>query len=190
MVLYLASYMATMPEVFEGMLKIRIGTPLQKRQLDGAVHRTPLDFYHKVWNVLCNSPGGIMVSQHHLHQLPTISDMTQNEINFQLKVEELLNGISNPEHRQLIVELIVVLATILQRNPEVKFEGCVDLDAILQDAINIFYVEQEKQGKPATRESFYNTPSEGKGGTTAYLTRALVNRLLGEGLDHTACSIC
>jgi len=38
-------------------------------------------------------------------QLPTISDMTHRERNFQLKVEELLSDISNPEYRQTVVEV-------------------------------------------------------------------------------------
>lgn len=38
-------------------------------------------------------------------QLPTISDMTKRERNFQLKVEELLSDISNPEYRQTVVEV-------------------------------------------------------------------------------------
>lgn len=38
-------------------------------------------------------------------QLPTISEMTHRERNFQLKVEELLSDISNPEYRQTVVEV-------------------------------------------------------------------------------------
>ncbi|XP_031572074.1 phosphorylase b kinase regulatory subunit beta-like [Actinia tenebrosa] len=213
MVLYMASYIATIPEAFEGILKIRIGwmiqamkhlltygytlgsvyaqppyavkkllkivlrsrgklhgqdltprTPMQKRQLDGAVHRTPPLFYDKVWNILCSASGGIKVSNHLLPQLPTISDMTRNEINFQLKVEELLNDISNPEYRQLVVE-------------------------VLHDAIRLYTIDQEKLGKRGLIENFYNTPPDGKGGTTTYLTRAIVNRLLAEGMDVSACTI-
>lgn len=40
-------------------------------------------------------------------QLPTISEMTHRERNFQLKVEELLSDISNPEYRQIVVEVFV-----------------------------------------------------------------------------------
>ncbi|XP_048576462.1 phosphorylase b kinase regulatory subunit beta [Nematostella vectensis] len=234
MVLYLASYVATMPEAFTGMLKIRIGwiiqamrhllsygpnlgslyaqppsgikkllkivlksrgklhgqdlapkNPLQIRQLDGAVHRVPPGFYDKVWNILCSSPGGIKVSNHHLDQLPTISDMTKQERNFQLKVEELLSDISNPEYRQLVVELLVVLATILERNPEVDFDDCIDLDSFLEEAIKLYLIDN-----PATEpEQFFNTPPDGKGGTTTYLTRAVVNSLLAEGMDVESCSV-
>lgn len=41
-------------------------------------------------------------------QLPTISEMTHRERNFQLKVEELLSDISNPEYRQIVVEVFVL----------------------------------------------------------------------------------
>lgn len=226
MVLYLAAFVATMPNVFEGMLKIRIGwiieamkqrlasrglgslyakspsdvkellkivltskgklhgqdiaprTPLQNRQLDGAVHRVPPGFYDKVWSILFKAPEGIKVSNHTLLQLPTISDMTKRERNFQLKVEELLSDISNPEYRQTVVELLVVLATILERNPEVELSQCINLDELVDEALELFASELGSENDQKTRDQFYNTPRDGQGGTTTYLTRAVVNKLL------------
>lgn len=227
MVLYLASFVATIPQAFEGMLKIRIGwiieamkqrlasrglgslyaqspsdvkallkivltskgklhghdiaprTPLQNRQLDGAVHRVPPGFYDKVWGILCRAPDGIKVSKHNiLSQLPTISEMTHRERNFQLKVEELLSDISNPEYRQTVVELLVVLATILERNPEVELSECIDLDELVDEAIELFGHDVTPENSQSVRDQFYNTPRDGKGGTTTYMARAVVNRLL------------
>lgn len=230
MVLYLASFVATIPHVFEGMLKIRIGwiieamkqrlaskglgslyaqspsdvkallkivltskgthhgqdvaprSPLQHRQLDGAVHRVPSGFYDKVWGILSRAPEGIKVSKHNiLSQLPTLSDMTHRERNFQLKVEELLSDISNPEYRQTVVELLVVLATILERNPEVELSQCIDLDELVDEAIELFSFDVGPGDNQSVRDQFYNTPCEGKGGTTTYMARAVVNKLLSGG---------
>ncbi|XP_068721668.1 phosphorylase b kinase regulatory subunit beta-like isoform X1 [Montipora capricornis] len=232
MVLYLASFIAVMPKVFEGMLKIRIGwiiesmkqrlassglgslyaqspsdvkallkiilsskgkfhgkdiaprNPLQNRQLDGAMHRVPRGFYDKVWSILRRAPEGIKVSKHNiLSQYPTISEMTHRERNFQLKVEELLSDISNPEYRQTVVELLVVLATILERNPEVELSRCIDLDELVDEAIELYSYDLEPEQVQviqlkSAREQFYNTPRDGSGGTTTYMARAVVNKLL------------
>lgn len=43
---------------------------------------------------------------HMLHfQQPTLSDMTQYELNFSLLVEQMLSKITDPAYRQMIVEV-------------------------------------------------------------------------------------
>lgn len=154
-------------------------TPLQKRQLDGAMHRVPPRFYDQVWIILCRAPEGIKVSKHNiLLQYPTISEMTHRERNFQLKVEELLSDISNPEYRQTVVELLVVLATILDRNPEVELSQCIDLDEFVDEAIELFACDLEPGKTQSARDLFFNAPRDGLGGTTTYMARAVVNKLL------------
>lgn len=37
-------------------------TPLQRRQLNGALNRVPSDFYDLVWGILERTPGGIQVA--------------------------------------------------------------------------------------------------------------------------------
>ncbi|XP_074617313.1 phosphorylase b kinase regulatory subunit beta-like isoform X2 [Acropora palmata] len=154
-------------------------TPLQKRQLDGAMHRVPPRFYDQVWIILRRAPEGIKVSKHNiLLQYPTISEMTHRERNFQLKVEELLSDISNPEYRQTVVELLVVLATILDRNPEVELSQCIDLDEFVDEAIELFACDLEPGKTQSARDMFFNAPRDGLGGTTTYMARAVVNKLL------------
>ena len=41
-----------------------------------------------------------------LLQQPTLSDMTQYELNFSLLVEQMLSKIADPAYRQIIVEVI------------------------------------------------------------------------------------
>lgn len=47
---------------------------------------------------------------------------------------QMLNHIQQPEYRQLIVELLSVISTILARNPELIFSQPLDLKQLVQDA--------------------------------------------------------
>lgn len=44
-------------------------TPMQRRQLDGALSRVPKDFYERVWEILERTPGGIKVAGYLLPQV-------------------------------------------------------------------------------------------------------------------------
>jgi phosphorylase kinase alpha/beta subunit len=44
-------------------------TVYQKRQLDGALNRVPINFYEQVWYILNKSPYGIKVYDYHLPQV-------------------------------------------------------------------------------------------------------------------------
>lgn len=67
--------------------------------------RVPTHFYVEVWDVMSRTPQGITVQGSHLPQQPTLSNMTQSELNFALLVEEMLNHIQKPEYRQTVVEV-------------------------------------------------------------------------------------
>ena len=45
-------------------------------------------------------------------QQPTLSDMTQYELNFSLLVEQMLSKIADPAYRQIIVEVGVTRVTV------------------------------------------------------------------------------
>ena len=75
------------------------------RQLDGALNRVPPGFYDEVWGVLARTPQGLKVAGYLLPQQPTLSDMTQYELNFSLLVEQMLSKIVDPAYRQIIVEV-------------------------------------------------------------------------------------
>lgn len=77
----------------------------EKRQLDGALNRVPMNFYNQAWYVLKKSPYGIKIYDYHLPQQPTISDMTDYELNFSLKIEEMLSIVDEPVFRQILVEV-------------------------------------------------------------------------------------
>ncbi|XP_078608671.1 phosphorylase b kinase regulatory subunit beta-like isoform X2 [Branchiostoma floridae x Branchiostoma japonicum] len=223
MIIYIGNIISTTPELFDGILKIRVGWFIQamknelkassaakeqdihslspsaikqllltvltqkredwlhQRQLDGALGRTPKDFYDKVWQILERTPAGFTVSGFHLPQQPTLSDMTLSEMNFALLVERMLGRIAQPEYRQIMVEMLMVLSTILYRNPELEFQGCVELDKVVQESFQYFQQDQSQshgQEKQDDMTAFFNTPVGVQHGTTTYLAKAAVNRLL------------
>ena len=188
-VLYCGRLIATNPEIFKGILKIRVGwvveamklyleskgadlgmdqeienlSPFQirqllmtvltisqysnednkldvlrRRQLEGCLCRVPNKFYNLVWDVLDRCQDGIAVNGHHLPAVPTLSNMSRGELQFALLVEEMLHHIPNSERRQISVELLCIVATILSRNPELKFQQVLDLDILLEDAFSMY----------------------------------------------------
>ncbi|MEQ2207073.1 hypothetical protein XENOCAPTIV_006852, partial [Xenoophorus captivus] len=117
---------------------------LNRRQIDGSLNRTPLGFYDRVWQILERTANGIVVAGTQLPQQPTLSDMTMYEITFSLLVEDTLKNIVLPEYRQIIVELLMVVAVVLERNPELEFSDKVDLDSLVKEAFNDFQKDQSR----------------------------------------------
>lgn len=113
-------------------------TPYKRRQIEGCLARVPEGFYQKVWNVLKKTPAGITVQGHVLTQQPTLSHMTMSELNFSLLVEDMLFKIHRPEYRQLVVELLCIVNTILLRNPELRFREMLDLDDVITEALAMY----------------------------------------------------
>ncbi|XP_064315520.1 phosphorylase b kinase regulatory subunit beta isoform X2 [Phalacrocorax carbo] len=226
LVIHIGWIISNSPELFSGMLKIRIGwiihamkyelkiragdmpakdlyqmSPsevkqllldilqpqqqgrswLNRRQIDGSLNRTPAGFYDRVWQILERTPNGLIVAGKFLPQQPTLSDMTMYEMNFSLLVEDMLQNIDQPEYRQIIVELLMVISVILERNPELEFQDKVDLDKVVQEAFNDF---QKDHSSPKGAEkqddmtAFYNTHPTGKKGTCSYLSKAVITLLL------------
>ncbi|NXS75834.1 KPBB kinase, partial [Pandion haliaetus] len=226
LVIHVGWIISNSPELFSGMLKIRIGwiihamkyelkiragdmpakdlyqmSPsevkqllldilqpqqqgrswLHRRQIDGSLNRTPAGFYDRVWQILERTPNGLIVAGKFLPQQPTLSDMTMYEMNFSLLVEDMLQNIDQPEYRQIIVELLMVISVILERNPELEFQDKVDLDKVVQEAFHDF---QKDHSSPKGAEkqddmtAFYNTHPTGKKGTCSYLSKAVITLLL------------
>ncbi|NWQ65368.1 KPBB kinase, partial [Neopipo cinnamomea] len=226
LVIHIGWIISNSPELFRGMLKIRIGwiihamqyelkiragdmpakdlyqmSPsevkqllldilqpqqpgrswLNRRQIDGSLNRTPAGFYDRVWQILERTPNGLIVAGKFLPQQPTLSDMTMYEMNFSLLVEDMLQNIDQPQYRQIIVELLMVISVILERNPELEFQDKVDLDKVVQEAFHDF---QKDHSSPKGAENqndmtaFYNTHPLGKKGTCSYLSKAVITLLL------------
>ncbi|NWT07734.1 KPBB kinase, partial [Vireo altiloquus] len=227
LVIHIGWIISNSPELFRGMLKIRIGwiihamqyelkiragdmpakdlyqmSPsevkqllldilqpqqpgrswLHRRQLDGSLNRTPPGFYDRVWQILERTPNGLIVAGKFLPQQPTLSDMTMYEMNFSLLVEDMLQNIDQPQYRQIIVELLMVISVILERNPELEFQDKVDLDKVVQEAFHDFQKDhsslKEAENQQSDMTAFYNTHPLGKRGTCSYLSKAVITLLL------------
>ncbi|XP_039227671.1 probable phosphorylase b kinase regulatory subunit beta isoform X2 [Drosophila yakuba] len=166
-------------------------TTLQRRQLEGCLCRVPKHFYNKIWEILQRTPQGILTQGHHLPATPTLTNMSRGELTFNLLVEETLICIDRPERRQITVELLCIVATILNRNPELHFKQALDLDGILAEAFAMYCKDNNIQHQPKPEheqtknedlKAFYSLPySE----TTGYLARAAVNKVLQGGIFST-----
>lgn len=228
-VLYCGRLIGTNPDMFKGILKIRVGwvleamklclqmvyhnpkplenhspyevrlllfrvlsvrewatreqlTPLQRRQLEGCLCRVPAFFYNQVWDILIRTPQSIRVQGHILPHQPTLSNLTRSELNFALLVEEILNHIQQPEYRQIIVELLCIVSTILHRNPELTFQNQLDLDELVSEAFKMFCKDNRMEDCKDVGVFFSAAHSV----TTGYLARAVVNNVLKGGQLATA----
>ncbi|XP_036296549.1 phosphorylase b kinase regulatory subunit beta isoform X2 [Pipistrellus kuhlii] len=226
LVIHVGWAIANSPELFSGMLKIRVGwiihamqyelqlraggqaaedlyqlSPsavkqllmdilqpqqngrswLNRRQINGCLNRTPAGFYDRVWQILERTPNGLVVAGKHLPQQPTLSDMTMYEMNFSLLVEDMLGNIDQPKYRQIIVELLMVVSVVLERNPELEFQDKVDLDRLVREAFQEFQKDESQLkgvGNQDDMTAFYDTPPLGRRGTCSYLTKVVMNLLL------------
>nr|XP_033711016.1 phosphorylase b kinase regulatory subunit beta-like [Tursiops truncatus]XP_033711017.1 phosphorylase b kinase regulatory subunit beta-like [Tursiops truncatus]XP_033711018.1 phosphorylase b kinase regulatory subunit beta-like [Tursiops truncatus] len=154
---------------------------LNRCQIDGSLNRTPPESYDCVWQILEHTPNGIIVAGRHLPQQPTLSDMTMYEMNFSFLVEDMLGNIDQPKYRQIVVELLMVVSIVLERNPELEFQDKVDLDKPAKEAFHEFQKDEsllKEAEKQDDMTSFYSTRPLGKRGTCSYLTKVVMNLLL------------
>uniref|UniRef100_A0A1Y1M5A6 Phosphorylase b kinase regulatory subunit n=1 Tax=Photinus pyralis TaxID=7054 RepID=A0A1Y1M5A6_PHOPY len=151
-------------------------TPLHKRTIEGCLCRVPSSFYNQVWDVMIRTPQGIKVMGNIIPQQPTMSNMARSEITFALLVEQMLNQIQMPEYRQLVVELLSIVSTILTRNPELSFNQPLDLEQLIKDSAHMFAKDNKLQD---IRVSYLFETSNVQ--CMGYLARAVVNNLLRDG---------
>ncbi|XP_058979879.1 probable phosphorylase b kinase regulatory subunit beta isoform X3 [Musca domestica] len=157
-------------------------TTLQRRQLEGCLCRVPKHFYNKIWEILMRTPLGITTQGHLLPATPTLINMSRGELNFSLLVEETLICIEKPERRQITVELLCIIATILNRNPELHFKQALDLDEILMEAFLMYCKDNNIHDHHNDMTPFYSLIYNV---TTGYLARAAVNKVLQGGAFST-----
>ncbi|XP_014472659.1 PREDICTED: probable phosphorylase b kinase regulatory subunit beta isoform X2 [Dinoponera quadriceps] len=156
-------------------------TVLGRRKIEGCLCRVPAHFYNQVWEVLMRCPGGIVVNGRELPQQPTVSNMTRSELTFALLVESLLHHVQLPEYRQIVVELLSIVSTILLRNPELSFQKQLDLNQLVEDSF-VMYRKDHNLSNFEEKSSFFSAHYSV---TTGYLARAVVNNVLTGGCVTT-----
>ncbi|XP_013168313.1 PREDICTED: probable phosphorylase b kinase regulatory subunit beta isoform X2 [Papilio xuthus] len=149
-------------------------TPLQRRELEGCLCRVPKHFYIQVWDILLRTPKGIIVQGHAIPAQPTLVNMSRSELSFALLVEAALVRVESAPRRQLCVELLCVLATILRRNPELYLQQPLDLDRLLDDA-HYTYAKDSGMSESEARGALSGAAPAV---TLGYLARAVVNSVL------------
>ncbi|KAI6223548.1 Phosphorylase b kinase regulatory subunit [Aphelenchoides fujianensis] len=127
---------------------------LQVKRLNGAVNRVPINLYDRVWSVLEQVKGGIIIAGLHLPQHPTLRIMTQHELTFAYQMESMMSNVPTPEHRQLLVELLCVVSTLMERNPEIAFADTLDCDKLVERAFQL-YRQQNRLPENAQFEQFF-----------------------------------
>ncbi|XP_050670276.1 probable phosphorylase b kinase regulatory subunit beta isoform X16 [Leptidea sinapis] len=157
-------------------------TPLQRRQLEGCLCRVPKHFYVQVWDILLRTPKGIIVQGQAIPASPTLVNMSRSELSFALLVEAALVRVPWAARRQLCVQLLVVVATILRRNPELYLPHPLCLDQLLEDAHSTYDKDCEESGTKSECGLSGATGSV----TMGYLARAVVNNVLQAASSHAA----
>ncbi|CAL1279956.1 unnamed protein product [Larinioides sclopetarius] len=220
-ILYVGRLISTTPQLFQGILKIRIGWVLQamilhmkflstspppleslspselrkvlyrvltlsdngtnsqltihqRRQIEGALCRVPKNFYDRVWDIMTRTSEGIIVEGYHLPQQPTLTEMTVYDLKFATEVEMFLSRVALPEYRQVLVELIMVVYLILERNPELSFSATIDMNKLVEEAF-IMYQKDNGGDHEGDMSQFFDSPTTI---TASYLARAVMNHLL------------
>ena len=94
--------------------------PFHRRRLEGALNKAPKDFYHNVWRLLARSESGIKIANNIIAPEPTLSDMDATDIGFKLLVENIPQHVKEPEYRHIVIETLIIISTVLKRNPELQ----------------------------------------------------------------------
>lgn len=186
----------------------KIGQWLRRRCLDGALNRVPRDFYTKMWHVLERSHGMTVSGYGFILEHKLTQENTSGEVKFALKVEEELNKILYPEYRQLVVEAMMVLSLILERDAKYSVNRMLKLDEIVTNANRIFLAQQKSENGDSNlccagnendnvKESskcgascgicryFYDSPPSGSYGTMTYMTHSVLQLLYSHLANST-----
>jgi len=145
-------------------------------QINGCLMRVPPHFYSKVWQILKRCPGGLKFGSSHLPQLPTINNMNMRELAFSHLVEGFFIQYQQPEYRQVIVQLLSILSTILQRNPELSFKPELNIDNLIHNALRLFQKEEDLVVDDTEDMTQFYAMNQAT--INSYLARSIVNTLL------------
>ena len=111
--------------------------------------------------------------------------MTQDELKFDLKVEEVFSKISEPEYRQVLIESLMVLATLVDQHYGNRLSAVVQVENLAKHANHLFLSDMSKKNQDVPLETlssgikglsyyFYDSAPSGRHGTLTYLIKATV----------------
>jgi phosphorylase kinase alpha/beta subunit len=124
------------------------------REQQGSVGRENNAFYASVWDMLHHCKGLTigekLNSKNRLDSENTLSQSTAGEQSFKLHVSHLLNKIQAPVYRQLTVEALKAIASILRENPSLHIDDTLLTDIIIGHAVRISWL----QAYPESKENY------------------------------------
>ncbi|MGR8933147.1 MAG: glycoside hydrolase family 15 protein [Gammaproteobacteria bacterium] len=139
------------------------------RERQGAVGRENDAFFAGVWLLLQHCKGLMvgekMNSKRRLDSEAIQAQMTPGEQTFKLHVNHLLNKIHAPLYRQLTVETLAALATIVRDNPALYIDDTLYTDILIGHAVRLSWLQGHPEHQDRYEEfvslawqSFYQLP--------------------------------
>ena len=165
-------------------------TQRQISSINGCLIRVPENFYPSVYNILKRCPGGLTFGKKHLPQKSTLKMMDAYELSFFHTIESFLVQYVQSDTRFLMIRLLVILSTVLTRNPELTYRKELVLDALIINSLVLYHKEA---GIPASFTVTQLTEATDLRSLMElepaildnYIARAIVNMLLGSEIAHT-----
>lgn len=139
----------------------------QWRKQTGLVGLLPSGFYEKVWHLLTRCEGLVIGDKYSVKSRmgsELTLETTAGERSFDLRIDNLLQGIDAPDYRQLNIEVIDALADLLSQNPEIRVSSDLVLDVIIGHAVRIAWKKDHnnhtayEEQKGLAWQSFYTLP--------------------------------
>lgn len=139
------------------------------REQQGSVGRENEAFFAGVWELLHHCQG-LMVgekynSKRRIDSETMLAQMTAGEQSFRLHINHILNKIQAPVYRQLSVEALRALASIVRDNPQLYIGDTLVTDILIGHAVRICWLQTHPQYRDHYEEcvslawqAFYQLP--------------------------------
>lgn len=119
------------------------------REQQGSVGRENEEFFSGVWDLLHHCKG-LMIGEKYNSKRRIDSDimlaqMTAGEQSFRLHINHVLNKIQAPVYRQLSVEALRALVSIVRNNPDLYIEDTLVTDILIGHAVRICWLQAHPQ---------------------------------------------
>lgn len=139
------------------------------REQQGSVGRESEAFYSGVWQLLHHCKG-LMIGEKYNSKRRIDSDvmlahMTAGEQSFRLHINHILNKIQAPVYRQLSVEALLALASIVHTNSDLYIDDTLVIDILIGHAVRLSWLAEHPEYQNGYEEcvslawqAFYQRP--------------------------------
>ncbi|MDD2759991.1 MAG: glycosyl hydrolase family 15, partial [Methylomonas sp.] len=119
------------------------------REQQGSVGRESEAFYHGVWELLHHCKG-LMIGEKYngkrrIDSETVLAQMTAGEQSFRLHINHILNKIQAPVYRQLSVEALFALASIVRNNPDLSIGDTLVIDILIGHAVRLCWLQEHPE---------------------------------------------